>query len=121
MPGVTRPGQARRIAGECGIQWCRTHPAPRPARRFGGGALLLAGILLLAVNLRASIASLPPIVPELHHVLHISTTEEATLASIPVLCFGLFSGIAAPLSRALGEERVLGAAGTSCSTPTATA
>ncbi len=85
-------------------------PPARAARRFGGGALLLAGILLLAVNLRASIASLPPIFPELHHVLNISTTEEATLASIPVLCFGLFSGIAAPLSRALGEERVLGAA-----------
>ena len=82
----------------------------RVARRFGGGALLLAGILLLAVNLRAAITSLPPIFPELRNVLHISTAEEATLASVPVLCFGLFSGAAAPLSRMLGEERVLGAA-----------
>ncbi|MGA3151477.1 MAG: MFS transporter [Streptosporangiaceae bacterium] len=82
----------------------------RVARRFGGGALLLAGILLLAVNLRAAITSLPPIFPELRDVLHISTAEEATLASVPVLCFGLFSGAAAPLSRMLGEERVLGAA-----------
>ena len=32
------------------------------------------------------------------------------LAAVPVLCFGVFSGFAAPLSRRFGEERVLGAA-----------
>ena len=30
------------------------------------------------------------------------------LATIPVLCFGVFPVIAAPLSRRFGEERVLG-------------
>jgi CP family cyanate transporter-like MFS transporter len=73
-------------------------------------ALLIAGITALAFNLRAAITSLPPVFPELNGALHISTATEAALAAVPVLCFGLFSGIAAPLSRAFGEERVLGAA-----------
>jgi CP family cyanate transporter-like MFS transporter len=78
--------------------------------RVADAGLLIAGIVALAVNLRAAITSLPPIFPELHGVLHISTGTEAALASVPVLCFGLFSGVAAPLSRAFGEERVLGSA-----------
>jgi MFS transporter, CP family, cyanate transporter len=75
-----------------------------------GIALLLAGILAIGFNLRAAITSLPPLFPELHHALQISTGNLAVLAAIPVICFGVFSGSAAPLSRRFGEERVLGAA-----------
>ncbi|HEY2315124.1 MAG TPA: MFS transporter [Streptosporangiaceae bacterium] len=78
-----------------------------PAR---GGALLVLGILVLAFNLRAAITSLPPVFPELESALHVSASSLALLAAIPVLCFGVFSGTAAPLSRRFGEERVLGAA-----------
>jgi CP family cyanate transporter-like MFS transporter len=70
----------------------------------------MAGILALAFNLRAAITGLPPVFPELHTALHLSSTSQALLATIPVLCFGVFSGIAAPLSRVFGEERVLGGA-----------
>ncbi|HEU5420315.1 MAG TPA: MFS transporter [Streptosporangiaceae bacterium] len=83
-------------------------PANVPVRGAGPG-LLIAGILILAFNLRAAITSLPPIFPELHTSMQLSSAGQAFLAAIPVLCFGLFSGIAAPLSRASGEERVLGA------------
>ena len=69
--------------------------------------MLVAGIVLLALNLRAAITSLPPLFPELSAQLHLSTAEITVLATIPVLCFGLFSGVAAPLSRRFGEERVL--------------
>ena len=65
---------------------------------------------MLAANLRAAITSLPPVFPELESVLHISAGDLALLAAVPVLCFGIFSGSAAPLSRRFGEERVLGAA-----------
>jgi MFS transporter, CP family, cyanate transporter len=82
----------------------------RPAVRGAGTGLLLTGILVLALNMRAAITSLPPIFPELHTALHLSAASQSVLAAIPVLCFGLFSGIAAPLSRRFGEERVLGAA-----------
>jgi MFS transporter, CP family, cyanate transporter len=76
----------------------------------GGSALLVIGMLALALNLRAAITSLPPVFPELQAALHISAAGLALLAAIPVLCFGVFSGSAAPLSRRFGEERVLGAA-----------
>ena len=72
--------------------------------------LLVAGVLVLALNLRAAITSLPPIFPELESALHVSASTLAVLAAVPVLCFGVFSGAGAPLSRRFGEERVLGLA-----------
>lgn len=82
----------------------------RPLIAARGAALLLAGILILAFNLRSAITSLPPVFPELQAALHLSASSLALLAAIPVLCFGVFSGTAAPLSRRFGAERVLGAA-----------
>ncbi|HEX3488716.1 MAG TPA: MFS transporter [Streptosporangiaceae bacterium] len=78
--------------------------------RGSGAALLTAGIIILALNMRAAITSLPPLFPELHGSLHLSGAGQSVLAAIPVLCFGLFSGLGAPLSRRFGEERVLGTA-----------
>ena len=77
---------------------------------FRGGVLLIIGVLALAFNLRSAITSLPPVFPELQSALHISAGGLALLAAVPVLCFGVFSGSAAPLSRRFGEERVLFAA-----------
>jgi MFS transporter, CP family, cyanate transporter len=70
----------------------------------------VAGIVSLAVNLRVSITGLPPVFPELSSALHLSSASVAALAAVPVLCFAVFSGPAAPLSRRFGEERVLLAA-----------
>jgi MFS transporter, CP family, cyanate transporter len=88
--------------------------APAPGRRAGlraaGRAILVVGILALAFNLRSTITGLPPVFPELQSVLHISAASLAVLAAVPVLCFGVFSGSGAPLSRRFGEERVLWAA-----------
>jgi MFS transporter, CP family, cyanate transporter len=85
---------------------------PRSARLRASQTvpLLVAGVLVLAVNLRAAITSLPPIFPELESALHVSASTLAVLAAVPVLCFGVFSGAGAPLSRRFGEERVLGLA-----------
>jgi len=85
----------------------------RPVRllRSGRGAvLLIAGAIVLGINMRAAITSLPPIFPELESALHLSAGTLSLLAAIPVLCFGVFSGAGAPLSRRFGEERVLGMA-----------
>src|SRR5262244_2450138 len=70
-------------------------------------AAFVVGILVLSFNLRAAITSLPPLFPELSSSLGLST---AAIATTPVLCFAAFSGVAAPLSRRYGEERVLLAA-----------
>jgi MFS transporter, CP family, cyanate transporter len=90
----------------------KSREGTRPARLGSSGpgtALLIAGVLVLAVNLRAAITSLPPIFPELQTALHVSAASLSLLAAIPVLCFGFFSGAGAPLSRRFGEEGVLGA------------
>ncbi|HEY2507932.1 MAG TPA: MFS transporter [Streptosporangiaceae bacterium] len=86
--------------------------APRHvmALRAGGGMLLVTGVLALAFNLRAAITSLPPVFPDLESALHVSASTLAVLAAIPVLCFGVFSGFGAALSRRFGEERILGGA-----------
>jgi CP family cyanate transporter-like MFS transporter len=83
--------------------------APSARSRLRRSApLLIAGVLVLAINLRAAITGLPPLFPELQSALHVSAATLALLAAMPVLCFGVFSGAGAPLSRRLGEERVLG-------------
>jgi CP family cyanate transporter-like MFS transporter len=88
-------------------------PAPSPprTRRYArNGVLLVAGVLAIAFNLRAAITSLPPLFPELSARLHLAPAAVSALAALPVLAFGVFSGVAAPLSRRFGEERVLGGA-----------
>jgi MFS transporter, CP family, cyanate transporter len=83
---------------------------PRTRRRARTWVLFVAGVLAIAFNLRAAITSLPPLFPELSVRLHLSSAALSVLASVPVLAFGVFSGVAAPLSRRFGEERVLGGA-----------
>jgi CP family cyanate transporter-like MFS transporter len=73
-----------------------------------GGGLLLAGILAISFNLRASITGLPPVYPEMTAAAGWSTGLKSALAAMPVLSFALFSGLAPMLARKIGEERVLG-------------
>jgi len=81
--------------------------AGEPGRRSLEAALLVVSIIALGFNLRAAITSLPPVFPELQSRLHLSSATVTVLAATPVLCFGAVSGLAAWLSRRLGEERVL--------------
>ena len=100
---LTRPAPGCRELGGAG----EDGSPRRGAARLAGGAVLVIGIVLLALNLRAAITSLPPVFPELSSRLGLSGLAITALAAVPVLCFGLFSGVAAPLSRRFGEERVL--------------
>jgi MFS transporter, CP family, cyanate transporter len=72
--------------------------------------LLIAGVAALGFNLRGAITSLPPLFPELQARLHLSAALVSVLAATPVICFGVVSGLAAPLARRVGEERALLAA-----------
>jgi CP family cyanate transporter-like MFS transporter len=66
--------------------------------------------VLLAANLRLSVAGLPPVLPDLGVQLGLSGPALSALAATPVVCFGLFSFVAAPLRGRMGEERALFAA-----------
>ena len=71
---------------------------------------LVTGITALAFNLRPAITSLPPVFPELAATLGLSAAAVTALATVPVVCFGVFSGLAARLSRRFGDEQALFAA-----------
>jgi CP family cyanate transporter-like MFS transporter len=88
----------------------RRAAGPAAARRGAGAAVLVVGILLVAVNLRPAVAGIAPVLPDLRDRLGLSATAVALLTSIPVLCFGLFAPLAPPLRARLGEERTVAAA-----------
>jgi MFS transporter, CP family, cyanate transporter len=85
-------------------------PSDRPRRPRAVLAWLIVGVFIMSLNLRPAVASLPPIFTELRRQLGLSPVDVTMLATVPVLCFGLFSPVAAAASRRLGEERALGAA-----------
>ncbi|MGC1185507.1 MAG: MFS transporter [Candidatus Dormiibacterota bacterium] len=63
----------------------------------------MVAVLLLAVNLRLAVSSVPPILAD----LHLGTAGQSLLVTVPVLCFGL-AALAGPwLRRRLGEEHLL--------------
>ncbi|MFE2865226.1 CynX/NimT family MFS transporter [Embleya sp. NPDC059259] len=75
--------------------------------RATGGALLLAGIVLIALNMRAGLSSVSPLVGELREVFHLSATTGSLITAIPVLFLGLISPLAPLAARRYGTELVL--------------
>ena len=101
--GCAGPAGGCRAAGGAGPTGERGHTG----RRWLATALFVAGVVALAFNLRPAITSLPPVFPELSANLGLSPATVTVLATIPVVCFGLVSGVAARLSRRFGDERAL--------------
>ncbi len=84
----------------------RTARAPRPVRP----ALLLGALFLVALNLRAAIASVPPLVATIQHDLGLGAAATGALTTLPVLCMGLFAPPAQRLAARIGRERTVGLA-----------
>ncbi|MGW1840138.1 CynX/NimT family MFS transporter [Streptomyces sp. NPDC002067] len=79
--------------------------APAPPRWLGG--VVIAGLVLAALNLRPAITSLGALMEEVRAGLGMSGTVAGLLTSVPALCFAAF-GIAAPrLARRLGPGAVV--------------
>ena len=72
----------------------------------GPRLLLLAGLLLLAVNLRPAAVSVGPVLAEVREGLAMSTLTAGLLTSMPVLAFAGFGALAPELARRLGVHRV---------------
>lgn len=79
---------------------------PLPAR----AALLLAGILLIAANLRAPITGVAPVLMMIQAGLDLGTAQAGLLTTLPLLAFALLSPLAPLLARRIGLERALFAA-----------
>ena len=69
--------------------------------------LLLAGILLIATNLRAPITGLAPVLTIIQDAFALGTARAGLLTTLPLLAFALVSPFAPGLARRWGLERTL--------------
>ena len=72
-----------------------------------GRTLLLAGILLIAANLRAPFTGLPPLLDPISAELGLGTVATGALTTLPLLAFAIVSPFGATFARVLGLERAL--------------
>ena len=70
-------------------------------------AIVAAGILLFALNLRAAVVAIAPLLHQIQRDLGLTSGEAGLLTTLPVACFGLFSPLAPLLARRIGIERTL--------------
>jgi MFS transporter, CP family, cyanate transporter len=80
-----------------------------PGRRGPGGGALAAVLVLVALNLRPAIASVPPVLPDIQRDLGLSGTAAGVLTALPVVCLGVFAPVAARLAARFGVGRVVAA------------
>ncbi len=71
--------------------------------------LLLASLMLIALNLRPALSSLAPLLRQIEASTGLSSSAIGLLSTLPVLCLGLFAPLAPRLARRWGSERTLGA------------
>jgi len=67
-------------------------------------------VVLVAVNLRPTIASVPPLIDLISADLRLSGAAAGLLTTLPVLCLGLFAPMAVRASGRMGTERVVACA-----------
>lgn len=69
--------------------------------------LFLLGIVFIATNLRASIVSVGPVMPEIIKALKLSPIAAGLVTSIPLLCFAFGSALMPRFAEKRGLEKVL--------------
>ena len=68
---------------------------------------VVAAIVLLAINLRTVIASLPPLLSDVRADLGLSATVAGLLTTLPVVCFGALALAGPRLARRVPLEQIL--------------
>jgi CP family cyanate transporter-like MFS transporter len=84
--------------------------ARRTPRERLAGAVLGAGLMLIALNLRIGVASVGPVLPDIRAGLGLSAATVSLLTTIPVVAFGAFAFLAPWLTRRVGMNTLLGLA-----------
>ncbi|MFD0397127.1 CynX/NimT family MFS transporter [Kitasatospora sp. NPDC127121] len=85
-----------------------TTSLPLPVRtRLAHPALLLTGILLVALNMRACLAAVSPMVGEIQRTFGLSATASGLITTVPVLFQGVGAPLTPRLTRRFGTERVV--------------
>jgi CP family cyanate transporter-like MFS transporter len=71
---------------------------------------LFLAVVLVTLNLRAAITSVPPLVATIEAELGISGAVAGGLTALPVLCMGVFAPLAAALAHRIGREAAVAGA-----------
>ncbi|GAB3360903.1 CynX/NimT family MFS transporter [Amycolatopsis echigonensis] len=88
-------------------RWSSRWPGPAARARRSASAWTLLGLVLLAVNLRAAITGVPPVLGELQDEFGLSGFGVSALTALPELCVGVFSALAPVLARRIGTEAAI--------------
>ncbi|MFE0772369.1 CynX/NimT family MFS transporter [Streptomyces sp. NPDC058861] len=97
------------VDAEAGVRPSVTGAAARRAL-LAHPVLLLVGIVLASLNMRAALASVAPLVGEMSAAFGLSAAASSLVTSVPVLFLGAGAAVAPWLGRRFGAERVLFAA-----------
>ncbi|KQR07752.1 MFS transporter [Cellulomonas sp. Leaf334] len=76
-------------------------PPPAPWR---GRLVVLAGIVLVGLNLRIAVAAVSPILGVVREDFALSDAQAGLLGTVPVAAFAVFGSLATPVARRLGLE-----------------
>jgi CP family cyanate transporter-like MFS transporter len=68
---------------------------------------VLAGIVLVGLNLRIAVAAVSPIIEVVRQDFAMSATQVGLLGTVPVAAFAVFGSLATPVARRLGLEPTL--------------
>ncbi|MFD0715270.1 CynX/NimT family MFS transporter [Paenibacillus sp. GCM10027626] len=83
-------------------------PRPRPTGVATAQTILLVlGIVLIALNLRAPLTAVGPLIGSIREAIGLSNAVAGTLTTVPLLAFALLSPFAPALARKLGVERLI--------------
>ncbi|NWA74250.1 MFS transporter [Serratia proteamaculans] len=85
-------------------------PAANKRSRLRHPLLLIAGIMLVAANLRAALTSVGPLLEQIQQQLSLSATSAGLLNSLPLILFAVLSPVTPSLAKRMGIERTLGMA-----------
>ncbi len=75
---------------------------PRRTRPRSSDAVLLAGVVLVAINLRPAAASIGPLIGRIERDTGLSSFGASALTTLPVLCFGVLAPLAPVLAKRFG-------------------
>lgn len=78
--------------------------------RGSRNALLLAGMVAVAANLRPAASSVGPVLDQVRDALGLSSTAASVLLALPLVCFGAMALLAPLLATRLGYGRSIGLA-----------
>ena len=78
-----------------------------PARPWRGRLVVLAGVLLVSLNLRVAVAVVSPVLDVVRRDIPLGATQAGLLGSVPVVAFAVFGALAPLLARRLGLEAAL--------------